>query len=234
MESLSVHDLTAAYALDALEPAEAREYEEHLATCKTCQEELARLSGAAGALAFAVESPVPPPELRQRLLDAAVGERENVVPLRPRSTWPAKVAVAAAACLAVGLGVWAAALSRSLDHERSARDQADKALVIVSDPNASHTALTGTAGGSLVVSQSGEAALIVSRLDKAPAGKTYEAWVIENGKPQRAGTFEGGGDTSVLRLQRPVPSGAQVAVTIERKPGSVAPSGPMVLRAKPI
>ena len=47
-------------------------------------------------------------------------------------------------------------------------------------------------------------------------------------------TFEGGGDTSVLRLQRPVPSGAQVAVTIERKPGSVAPSGPMVLRAKPI
>src|SRR5439155_7194602 len=104
MESLSVHDLTAAYALDALEPAEAREYEEHLATCKTCQEELARLSGAAGALAFAVESPVPPPELRQRLLDAAVGERENVVPLRPRWTWPAKVARAAAACLAVGPG----------------------------------------------------------------------------------------------------------------------------------
>ena len=31
MESLTVHDLTAAYALDALESAEARDYEAHLA-----------------------------------------------------------------------------------------------------------------------------------------------------------------------------------------------------------
>ena len=80
---MDVHDLTAAYALDALDAEEAREYESHLATCKECQEELARLGSAAGALAFAVESPAPPPDLRQRILDAAVGERENVVSLRP-------------------------------------------------------------------------------------------------------------------------------------------------------
>ena len=234
MESLSIHDLTAAYALDALEPDDARAYEEHLATCKTCQEELARLGGAAGALAFAVESPAPAPQLRQRILDAAAGERQKVVPLRPRWTVAAKVAVAAAACLAVGSGVWATALSRSLDRERSARQQADIALAIASDPAATRTALRGEAGGSLVVAASGEAALVVSRLDMAPAGKTYEAWVIEHGKPLRAGTFAGGGDTTVLRLQLPVPSGAEVAVTIERKPGASRPSGPMVLRAKPI
>src|SRR5437588_377357 len=86
----------------------------------------------------------------------------------------------------------------------------------------------GHAGGrgTLVVTDSGAAALIVSRLEKAPTGKTYEAWVIQNGKPQRAGTFAGGGVTSVLRLQQPVPKGAEVAVTIERKPGANAPSGP--------
>ncbi len=233
MESLSLHDLTAAYALDALEPDEAREYEEHLATCASCQEDLARLSGAAGALAFAVESPAPPPDLRQRILDAAVGERENVVPLRTRWTLAAKVAVAAAACLAVGFGVWAATLSRSLDRERSAREQADQALAIISDPTATRTALSGGTG-SLIVTQGGAAALIVARLDRAPSGKTYEAWVIENGKPQRAGTFAGGGEISVLRLERPVPKGAQVAVTIERKPGADVPSGRMVLRAKPV
>ena len=233
MEPLSVHDLTAAYALDALEPDEARDYETHLATCPSCREDLARLSGAAGALAFAVESPAPPPDLRQRILDAAVGEREIVVPLRPRWTLAAKVAVAAAACLAVGFGAWAATLSRSLDRERSAREQADQALAIVSDPTATRTALTG-GSGSLVVTPGGAAALIISRLDKAPSGKTYEAWVIENGKPQRAGTFAGGAATSVLPLARPVPKGAEVAVTIERKPGANAPTGPMVLTAKPV
>jgi len=233
MDSLSVHDLTAAYALDALEPDEAREYEAHLATCNECQKVLARLASAAGALAFAVESPGPPPELRQRILDAAVGERENVVPLRPRWTLAAKIAVAAAACVAAGFGIWAATLSRSLDRERSARERADQALAIVSDPTATRTALTG-GSGALVVTERGAAALIVSRLDKAPSGKTYEAWVIQNGKPQRAGTFAGGGATSVLRLERPVPKGAEVAVTIERKPGANAPSGPLVLRAKPV
>ena len=144
------------------------------------------------------------------------------------------MAVAAAACLALGFGIWAAVLSRSLDRERSARQRADKALAIMSDPAATRTALRGEAPGSLVVSSSGEAALIVSQLDKAPAGKTYEAWVIEHGKPLRAGTFAGGGATTVLRLQRPVPNGAGVAVTIERKPGVSRPSGRMVLRAKPI
>ena len=43
MESLTMHDLTAAYALDALDPTAARQYEEHLATCEVCGEQLAEL-----------------------------------------------------------------------------------------------------------------------------------------------------------------------------------------------
>ena len=69
-----------------------------------------------------------------------------------------------------------------------------------------------------------QAALIVSNLPKAPSGKTYEAWVIANGKPQSAGTFAGGGDTSLVSLERPVPKGAKVAVTLERQPGTEQPT----------
>jgi len=47
----AVHDLIAAYALDALEPDEARGYEQHLAGCERCREELASLQATAGALA---------------------------------------------------------------------------------------------------------------------------------------------------------------------------------------
>ena len=234
MEQLSVHDLTAAYALDALDPDETRVYEEHLATCLECRQELAGVTRAAGALAYAVESPPPSPALRDRILDAARAERANVVPLRPRWTVAAKVIAAAAACAAIGFGVWAASLSRSLEHERSARAQADRALSVLSDPSASRTALTGSATGSLVVSPNGEAALVIARLDAAPSGKTYEAWVLENGKPYRAGTFSGGGDVSVLRLDRSVPNGAKVAVTVEPEPGGDQPSGPTIVTGAPV
>jgi hypothetical protein len=60
------------------------------------------------------------------------------------------------------------------------------------------------------------------------------AWVIEAGKPRRAGAFAGGGDTTVLRLERSVPQGAEVAVTVERNPGVEAPQGPIVLSARRI
>jgi anti-sigma-K factor RskA len=235
MEPLTVHDLTAAYALDALEAREAREFEAHLATCADCQAELAQLGVGAGALAFAVESPVPPEALRIRILETARAERANVVPLRPRWAFPVAAVAAVAACAAIGFGIWAGSLSHSLDRERSAREDAARALSILSDPRASRLALTGQAGrGSLAVSENGDAAIVVSRLGRAPSGKTYEAWVIANGMPARAGTFTGGGDTSVLHLRRPVPNGALVAVTIERRPGVDQPSGPIVLSSKAV
>ena len=48
---MDIHDLTAAYALDALDEHEAREFEAHLAQCERCRDELARLSESAAALA---------------------------------------------------------------------------------------------------------------------------------------------------------------------------------------
>jgi anti-sigma factor RsiW len=232
MESLTVHDLTAAYALDALDPDEARAYEEHLAHCERCRRELAELSEAAGSLAYAVDAPSPSASLRDRILVTARAEHDNVVPLRPRWTVAAKVITAVAALLAIGFAAWAASLSRSLDSERSAREQADRVLAVLSDPAAKRVPVSG-ARGTLVLSPTGEAALVVSQLARAPSGKTYEAWVIEAGRPLRAGTFDGGGTTSVL-LDRPVPRGAQVAVTIEQDGGVDAPQGPMILTAKPV
>ncbi len=61
MDSDAPHELTAAYALDALDAAEERAYEEHLARCPRCREELASLTETAGALAYGVEPATPPP-----------------------------------------------------------------------------------------------------------------------------------------------------------------------------
>ncbi len=232
MEPDSVHELTAAYALDALDPREEGEYEEHLSRCRRCQEELASLSEAATALAYAPAAPAPSTSLRGRILDQARSERERVVPLRPRWALPTAVSLAAAAaCVAVGLGLWASSLSDSLASERSAREGQERSLALVADTGAARLPLSGD-HGLLVVSRSGEAVLVVSGLERAPSGKMYEAWVARGGKPIPAGSFRAERKVSFVPLARPVGKGTVVLLTLEPEGPVTAPSGRILSRAR--
>jgi anti-sigma-K factor RskA len=199
MTNHDLHDLTAAYALDALDEDERRAFEEHLGDCDDCRAELATLGETVGALALASEGPVPAADLRDRIVSAARAEQPKVVAMRPRRTRIyAAVAVAAAAALAIGLSV----------------------------------GLSGGGGGkkiALTVQPGGIAQLDVSGFDQAPAGKVYEAWVIDGGKPVPAAVFSGGAHTVVV-LERPVPKGATVAVTLERAPRARTPTLPILAK----
>jgi anti-sigma-K factor RskA len=189
------HDLTAAYALDALDPDEAEAYERHLSQCEECREELAELNGTAANLAFAAVAPAPPARLRASILDAAAAERTNVVPLL-RRRWVTRglaVAAAAAACVVVGFAV--------------ASSQSNRRQVF-----------------TLTINPNRTANLRVDGLSAAPSGKTYEAWVIPAGRsPRPAGLFHAGTSTTV-RLHGPVPQNAVVAVTVEPARGSKLPT----------
>ena len=212
---MDVHELTAGYALDALDPGEHARYEEHLASCEPCREELQSFWSVSGSLAQAAGGPAPPAALRERILEQARSERTNVVPLQRRHVPRALSAVAAiAAVAAIGLGIWATSLSRDLGR---AEDQ----IAILEDPNARTVA---TAGGEadLVVTPAGEAALVVRKLAPAPKGKDYEIWVFENGVPKAAGIFE---EPGVAMLSRRVEPGQTVAVTLEPDGGVDAPTG---------
>lgn len=219
---MDVHELTAAYALDALDAEERDTYEAHLAHCERCRSELAHLSETAAALAWGVEAPAPPERLRAHILDAAAAERENVVPLRPRRPWREIAAVAA--CVAVGLGIWAGTLSHSLDNQRAASARAEQAVAIVADPTSRKSELRG-GNGMVAVDGSGRGVLIVHSLATAPAGHTYEAWVIpRGGTPLRAGVFHGGGSMTMVTLGEKVPKGAVVAATVEKSGGVDQPT----------
>jgi anti-sigma-K factor RskA len=200
---MDLHDLTAAYALAALDSDEAEAYERHLSQCEECREQLAELNGTATALAFATVAPAPPARLRESILDAAAAERTNVVPLL-RRRWVARglaVAAAAAACIVVGLAV-------SLNQSGNAR--------VIS-----------------VVVRDGQATLQASGLGTAPSGKTYEAWVIPAGSttPRPAGLFSGG-TTTTVHLEGTVPQHATVAVTVERAGGVKAPTTKPIFSAQ--
>jgi anti-sigma-K factor RskA len=62
--------MLAAYALGALEAAEARSIEEHLASCDDCRAEVAEWRATASALALSTELVEPGAQLRSRILES--------------------------------------------------------------------------------------------------------------------------------------------------------------------
>jgi anti-sigma-K factor RskA len=207
------HALVAPYALDSLGDEEERGFEQHLATCEQCRDDLAGLREAAAGLAYGAAGPAPPTALKERILEQARAERPNVVPLARRRGWTAPLAAAAAlaAAVALGVGVWSATRPATTDPFAAILARSGAKLVPMGGRGAVAVAPDGTAAIALTV-------------PPAPAGKTYEAWVIEGGKPTKAGLFAGRNGTSVRHLERPVPRGAIVAVTLERAGGAKRPT----------
>jgi anti-sigma-K factor RskA len=204
-----LHELSAAYALDALGVEEREAYQAHLAECERCRDEVAEFSSVAASLAHAVEPAAPSPALRERILEAARAERPNVLPLRPRWAYPAAAAAAVAACAAVALGIWGLSLDNRAGNSNA---QAIERVAVSGAQN------------SFVVYSGQSAGLVLSGLAAAPSGKTYEAWVIEGKLASPAGLFRGGSPTTYVAIGRKVPKGSVVAVTVEPAGGSARPT----------
>ncbi len=227
------HELIAGYALDALEPDDHARAKELLATSEEAREELRAYSEVAAAMATAASGPTPRPELRDRILDGARAEPQNVVSLegyRRSRVVPALAATAAlAAVAALALGIWGAGASRDLDGARAALERQRAATAVLSDPDARVVDLE-TGDGRLVVDEDGSAVLVLSSMAPAPDGKTYEVWVANDGVPVRAGVFEGDGERDVVPVDETVGDGSVVLVTVENEGGVDAPtSDPIVV-----
>jgi predicted anti-sigma-YlaC factor YlaD len=112
-----LHQLLGAYLLGGLGPAEAAAFEQHLDSCADCRKELDELASlpalldalpvpdavaltAAAAAAAREPAPAAPESspVPRRLLDELAARRRKV-----RRRWSAALAVAAAACLALGI-----------------------------------------------------------------------------------------------------------------------------------
>ena len=114
MDHERLRESTGLYVLGILEPAERLEFEQHLASCAECQEEVRSLRGVASALPMAVPHVDPPASLRAKVLAATGDTRQsNVVAMPPRraaSSWVSRAAWLSAAALFVisaGLGLYA-------------------------------------------------------------------------------------------------------------------------------
>jgi anti-sigma-K factor RskA len=230
------HELIAGYALDALEPDDRARAKALLDRSEEAREELRAFTEATAAMATAASGPVPPPALRERILDAARADRQMVVPLesrrRPRLVPVLGAAAAIAAVFAIALGIWGLSVSSDLDDSRAALSQARAAAAVLASPDARNVALQ-QGDGTLVVSGS-DAVLVLNSMEAAPAGKTYEVWVLDGETPVRAGVFPGGGPRDVVPVEGSVGEGAKVLVTLEPSGGVDAPTTSPIVASDPV
>ena len=229
MNDGSPHELSAAYALDALDGDELEAYEAHLAGCERCRGDVVSFWATASALAYDVDLLPLPETLEHRIISAARAERPNVVPLRQRLVIPAATLGAAAAVAAIAIGIWAIRLSNSLDHQKQIRKDQKALIDILSD--CSKTPTQGSSG-AVCVAPTEKAVLIADSLPAASTDKTYEAWVITGKRVQPAGLFRGGAGRKYVLLAEPVRAGTKVAVTLERRAGVSAPTTAILLQAE--
>jgi anti-sigma-K factor RskA len=232
-----IHELTAGYALDALDPEDRREYEAHLADCPRCREELSTMWQTAEALAVGASGPEPSPELRDRVLAAARSEPQAVVPLAPRRSRAVPVlaaAAAVAAVLALAVGLWAAGLSSDLDASTEALERERAAAAVLADPAARSIALE-TGDGRLVVDPEGTAVLVLDGVDPVADESTYELWILaaDAAPPSRAGLFPGSDDTEIVLVDGVVDPGSRVAVTVEPAGGVDEPTTDPIAVSEP-
>lgn len=242
-----IHALAGAYLLDAVDDLERRAFEQHLAGCASCQQDLAELRPALTALADDAVA-VPPTDLRARVL-ASIGEVRPLPPLvaepaasepgprnahdaafgdeppasgtasrfRSSSTWI--LAVAAALVLLVGTVV----MVRALDDG----DAGPTVQAVVDAPDA--RTLVQTIDGhraEIVVSRSEDrVALRSSDLPPAPDGRTYQLWYARPGQGLvSAGLLAPGDDGHAAVLEGPLGDATAVGLTVEPAGGSAEPT----------
>jgi anti-sigma-K factor RskA len=217
-------DDLAAYALGALEPREAAEFEGHLVDCDVCRAELVRLTPAVDGLSTSVPRLEPPPALRKRIMDvveAEAGARSVAsTPQRPRRRWawawrPAPIAALAAAVVIAFVAGFAL---RGGDG---------------STTTVSAEALTGTAVNAALVEHDGAWHLQVDKLPKAPADHVYEIWIQRGKDVQASSLFVLSRDgRAQVPLSEKLQDGDIVMVTVEPAGGSATPSSDPLLQAQ--
>lgn len=243
MNAQDIHALSGAYAVDALDDIERIRFEEHLAACTDCRDEVASLRDTTWMLGGLTDT-APPPEMRDRLL---AGIKE-IRPLPPETTpkhradeaaepsdassgrrfgW--RTFAAAAAVLAmVGTGTVAAV---ELIREDSSQTMSTAERVLnAKDATTVAVDLPGAARARVVRSVSeNRAVLVTSGMPAAPNGKVYELWLQHDDVMVPAGLMPDDSDQTFV-LKGDAADASAAGITVEPEGGSDEPtSAPIAL-----
>ncbi len=248
--SIDAHAMSGAYALGALSPEEAAEFQQHLEGCATCRAEVAEFREVAARLGESAAE-TPPASLRERVLSGADRVRQDApiaIPIatrragstrsagsagRPGSTvsrgrrWAAGLAAAALVGIAGVLGF------QALDDSETSAPLAAPAAQVFDASDAETVAVPTSNGGTLRVAVSpglDEMAVDLRELPELGSKKIYQLWTGHEGRLTSVGTLA----VADTGTSMPMPPGGDiVAITIEPSGGSEQPSAAPIATVEP-
>ena len=221
-----LHTYAGLYALDAIDGEVLTEFEQHLSTCTSCQQEVREFRATAGRLGSSMAM-APPPALRASVLTAIGNVRQDapaiVTPIRRRPAWFAPFAVAAALVLAFGV-------LRTVTN----RPNVITAQTVINARDARAITLTAPDGvqtKAYVSAKLDRVALTADGMTPAPAGKSYQLWLIGPNGAESAGIMDpppGGAPAAVL-LDGKLSGHQKMSITLEPAGGLPKASGPTLV-----
>jgi anti-sigma-K factor RskA len=232
----SLHALSGAYVVDAVDDDERAAFEAHLPGCRDCQAEVASLREAAALMADD-SAMTPPPSLRASVLSGIstirplppeVGQPRaeesapsNVVPMRRRRFRMASLVAAAAVAASVAVGVTWQPWDDQNTSSVSAADQ------VLAAPDAQKVSLDFKDGSSASVYRSkskGKAVILTDGMATPPSGKVYELWFQDStGSMVPAGLMPKSPNAKVL-LKGDAAKATGIGITVEPDGGSKTPT----------
>ena len=212
------HSLVGAYVTDALDEQERADFEEHLAVCPSCAEEVWNYHETLAELATGLAVP-PAAEVTAAVLGDAVKSHR-------RRVWPWLGAVAAAvAIFAAGALVGRQSAPEFTDAQIVALASAPDAQLVPVD-------MMGTRGAVVKSQTMGEAAFLASDLPTPAKGMCYQIWkVAPDGTKSSAGLVVPDSSGHVAVLLDTSGAASSYVITMEPPGGSKEPTGEMVGQA---
>jgi anti-sigma-K factor RskA len=248
------HTLAGAYAMDAVSAPDRKRFEQHLAGCEECAQEIASLREATALLGTAAAEAMPA-GLKDRIMAAAAVTRQQPpadetepVPLargtRARAgiwfrslAWPGRLTLAtagaaAAAVLAVAVvfGIANGSMQQQIDQAQASSQQ----IAVVLTAQDAHMATGTVAGGgtaTIVMSHSRHALVFTAQgLHALSASRVYELWLIGPAGSRSVGMLPAGshGMTGPV-IASGLRPGDHLALTAEPADGSARPDTAMML-----
>ncbi len=228
-----VEELTV-LALGSLDGPDRDRLEAHVATCATCARRLEEYRATAGALPFAIEPLVAPPEA-WAVIRATARSRGASAPERAirRGGWLRLAARPLLALSIASLVVWNVVLQREVARYSSgpqveALARRPGRLVILAG-----TGAPGASARLLAAADGGHGHLAVAGLKPLPSGRTYQVWFVRPGaSPITGGTFTvDGRGRAWASVDTPIPLEQVRAISVTEEPaaGSEAPTGTPLL-----
>ena len=210
-----MHDLAAAYALDALDTAERERFERHLSDCDACQADVASFQQIAANLG-AAEEVAPPEALKARVM--ADLDPGRAPPLPKKASWRQRAFVPVVAVLAAVVLALAGVVAAT-------RATGDRASEILAAPDAQLAILEGPSVARLVYSIAQDAGVLaMSGVEDLPGDATYQLWLIGEEGPVPAGTFRSDDGSVGFLVEGDFGAATAAGITIEPVGGSPQPT----------